>query len=439
MEHVQQLKNVFAYYTGHNDMWRILCAQLVDTGKISRYDLLRVFSPNTDIENIAPATLALIYAVMAKANKQLKVPEYFFGSRELVDSRLQMANNTYDNYPLEFENATKVSIQDEYCFCLTYDRICQLSKSKMIRINADMQRESEIVRCGDLEIPHVKFNNEKAKEIKENILNGTQHPNMIRFHLVPDPNKPLSDSFEYDEVKHTLCIKDGTLVNIDGNHRINAIIEAVYENDFIGKQYMMPVMLTIGSPVMAREIIVQEEQRTPINEKHVLSLKQTEGRRIIDALKRDEDFTRYYSFCTTEEQCYSGGGIFIEYIFADAVTKCFHITTPLRKKQVETLADWLAEFLCSYYCIVEEIKPGYINSYYKHREYIMSNEYVAFILMFMAEKLQDESDWESKLEAWVNKLDFTKTNRGRRGRQANLEMKAMSFIQNSIKEETLDA
>ena len=34
-------------------------------------------------------------------------------------------------------------------------------------------------------------------------------------------------SFEYDEVKHTLCIKDGTLVNIDGNHRINAIIEAV--------------------------------------------------------------------------------------------------------------------------------------------------------------------------------------------------------------------
>ena len=54
MEHVQQLKNVFAYYTGHNDMWRILCAQLVDTGKISRYDLLRVFSPNTDIENIAP-------------------------------------------------------------------------------------------------------------------------------------------------------------------------------------------------------------------------------------------------------------------------------------------------------------------------------------------------------------------------------------------------
>ena len=126
MEHVQQLKNVFAYYTGHNDMWRILCAQLVDTGKISRYDLLRVFSPNTDIENIAPATLALIYAVMAKTNKQLKVPEYFFGSRELVDSRLQMANNTYDNYPLEFENATKVSIQDEYCFCLSYDRICQL-------------------------------------------------------------------------------------------------------------------------------------------------------------------------------------------------------------------------------------------------------------------------------------------------------------------------
>ena len=59
--------------------------------------------------------------------------------------------------------------------------------------------------------------------------------------------------------------------------------------------------------------------------------------------------------------------------------------------------------------------------------------------MFMAEKLQDESDWESKLEAWVNKLDFTKTNRGRRGRQANLEMKAMNFIQNSIKEETLDA
>lgn len=98
MEHVQQLKNVFAYYTGHNDMWRILCAQLVDTGKISRYDLLRVFSPNTDIENITPATLALIYAVMAKTNKQLKVPEYFFGSRELVDSRLQMANNTYDNY-----------------------------------------------------------------------------------------------------------------------------------------------------------------------------------------------------------------------------------------------------------------------------------------------------------------------------------------------------
>ena len=91
-----------------------------------------------------------------------------------------------------------------------------------------------------------------------------------------------------------LTVKKGLLVNIDGNHRINGIVDAVFTNRNVGNNGWVIVILSVGSPLVARDIIVQEEKRTPISDEHVASMTETEGSRIISKLKQDEEFLKCF-------------------------------------------------------------------------------------------------------------------------------------------------
>ena len=140
---------------------------------------------------------------------------------------------------------------------------------------------------------------------------------------------------------------------------INGIVDAVFTNRNVGNNGWVIVILSVGSPLVARDIIVQEEKRTPISDEHVASMTETEGSRIISKLKQDEEFLKCFQFCTTADQCRAGGGFFVEHLFADAVMQSFNIKQHLRPSQLNSLVSYLSSFLTEFYYMTDEIIQGY--------------------------------------------------------------------------------
>ncbi len=425
MENTKELARVFAYYSSEHQMRQLLMAQLVNTGAITRMDLHTIFATTTQIEKCNPAVVALVYKKMWENDKsRIPQPEHFFGQQELMDAMTLTSRSTLSNFPVTFEHVVQLSAHDEYLFTLNLTQIQELALNKVIHVRSDMQRESEIIKYNDARIPCVKFSEEKVKEISENLLRGRQHPNTLRFHLIPDGDK----SFEYNPDKATITIYKGLLANIDGNHRVNAILDALYVNQTIGNAYRMPIILTVGAPLVAREIIVQEEQRTPIAAEHVESFKVTEGNRIVAQLKMDQSLLTCFRFCTSFDQSTNGGGMFVESVVGDAIVKSFQIKRKLRPVELDELAKYIAETFEDIYYLVDARSPDYFTDYFLHPDYIMSNTYFAYGMAYIAAQLRAVGDFvdTSELRAkWVNALDLNK-NMGRR--YVNFAAHATNFV-----------
>ena len=407
MKNIKNMDALIGYYAENRRVRRAITAELVDKCIVSRTDINKVFRSNVGAENCNPAVLAAVYKVI-KSVVGDEAPDVgeFFTDAELQDSLTLTQREAYESFPITFYNVDKISIQDEYVFTLTYQQISELSANKVLQIRTDMQRESEVIRMREDTISCVKCDDRKIKEISDNILSGIQHPNLIRFHLIPDSSLPLDKSFVYNAGEHTITIKNGLLATIDGNHRVNAIVDALYSDPKIGTQTKMIICLTVGNPNMAREIIVQEEKRSPIDPDHLLSFKETEGSRIISKLKMDEEFTKCFRFCTTPSQCIAGGGFITESIFSEAVIKYFKITHALRPSALNKLVSYISSFLMEFYYIVNEKYPNYYKEYNRHILYTMSNPYTICGLIYLASQLKDNPDWENELESIVNMIDF---------------------------------
>lgn len=410
LKHMDQFDTIMKHYASNYRMRSILTSQLVDKGIVSRTDLNALFYTNVSANACDSAVLAAVYRVIYTVEDQRKLPEmdYFFTEVEQKEMLLVTSRNVYDSYPLVFEDVRKVHVQDEYMFVLTYQQITDMANSHMFQIRTDMQRESIIVKYGNTVIPCVKFDEEKVREISNNILQGKQHTNTIRFHLIPDPHEPLQNSFVFDDKTKQLTVKKGLLVNIDGNHRINGIVDAVFTNRNVGNNGWVIVILSVGSPLVARDIIVQEEKRTPISDEHVASMTETEGSRIISKLKQDEEFLKCFQFCTTADQCRAGGGFFVEHLFADAVMQSFNIKQHLRPSQLNSLVSYLSSFLTEFYYMTDEIIQGYYSNYSIHLEYTLSHERTVYGLMYLAATIQPKPDWLEVLEQIVGQIDFRK-------------------------------
>lgn len=419
LEEFEQLKNG---YVQEPELRQIVVSKLCEDGTMTRRDASTFFKYNTDITQWNPSVLCIIYKTIKKYDKIRSLPSvaHFFNHKEIEDSKVLLARAAASAYPVKFEGAVRLSSNEEYLLCLTAQQIYDLSTSKLLRIRSDMQRESEIINYQGVGVPCVKFSMKKMKEIKENLLEGKQFMTTVRIHLIPDldQDKP---SFEFDDNTQTVTINSGLMANIDGNHRIQAIVSAVEENHNIAAAYRIPVILTVGTPMIAREVIIQDEKRTPISTEHTKSMENSEGKRIIFLLKANDELRDYVQFSTTTEQFSAGSGYFVEYIFADAFDKCFDASKGFTKSEREDIAEYLGEFLVKYFIFLKKKHPTYMKTYTaKHRQEacVMSSIYASYVLVSMAAQLRDYSNWDDRLERIVNNMNSFEAIKGVAGRES---------------------
>lgn len=409
MYNIEELQTIKDNYCDNWTVLNILKHKLVDSGQISQVDLNHLFSVETNVIHCDVAQLALVYQTMYELDPQhLSNPSDFFTPAELESSLALSTAHRRKGDECVFEGCYMISPHKEFGCFVTLNQIYELSQSRELRILSDMQRESELLKYGMVEVPCVKFSIKKMQEISSNWLRGTQHPNTIRFHVLPEAGKNIDDCFEYNDKKHVLKIKSGIIANIDGNHRVNSIVDAVSKNKSIGNAYRMGLIISFGPSLIAKEIITQEEERTPIDTEHVQSLKATVGNDIVNKLMADEDLMRVFRFCTTTEQCRAGAGFFVEWRMAEAITESFKLKSNMNPIDKRSLVQYLSDFLLQYHYLVEEKHPNYMQNYYRHLEYTMSNEFTVYGLMDIAAEIQNRPDWSGWMKEWIGNLDFQK-------------------------------
>ena len=410
MKNVDKLQTLRDNFAQDWNLLKVLKTKLVDTGQISQADLLHIFGPETNISLCSPQQVALVYQTIFNLGfDNPPDPSHFFTAAELESSLTLSAAHRRKGDECIFENSFMISPHREFGCFVTLSQIYELSESRELRILSGMQRESELLKYGMTEVPCVKFSIKKMQEISSNWLRGTQHPNTIRLHVLPEAGKNIDECFEYNEDKHILKIKGGIIANIDGNHRVNAIVDAVSKNKAIGDSYRMGVIISFGPSLIAKEIIVQEEERTPIDVEHVQSMKTTVGNDIVHKLMANEDLMQVFRFCTTSDQCRAGAGFFVEWRMAEAITESFKIKSNVSPSDKRELVQYLTDFLLQYHYLVEEKHPGYLQNYYQHLEYTMSNEFTVYGIVEIASEIKDRPDWAEWMNEWIANLDFHKT------------------------------
>lgn len=426
MQNEEVFEGVLDEYRKDNRVNQLLVSQLIDKNIISRSQLGILMSYNTKAKDVNPAMLCAVYDVILKAHPEayLFAKDYFFTREEQTQAQLLHIEDSIEKFPITFKDVTKLDIKEEFALVLSYRQIVDMFNNRIFQIRADVQRESDVYEYNGERIPCVHYDAQKVQEITESILHHQQHPNLIRLHLIKARDEEHGLNFEYDSFRKELTIFSGVLLNIDGNHRVNAIANAVNSAPQIADNKYMIVALTIGTAAMAREIIVQEEKRTPIVFEHVKSLSQSEScRTIVNNLKTDEQLEECYQFCTTTEQSHSGGGLLVEHLFADAVEKAFSLKAKERRSVLDGLSSYISEFLQEFYYLVEDFNDSYYSQYYLHDDLIMANPYVVYGLLKTAAILKDDDNWREKLESIVSRLDFDKEVNLQSGRLKQLSEK----------------
>lgn len=406
MKDPRKLQDILQMHALNDKVQYIVQSKLVDTGLISRNEFVNAFRGNILVEQQNPAVLAAVYTTMYETFPEecFPNPNELFEQKEL-DARflLKKEADQFASFPFVFENVVKLSNKQEFVFELTYQQLSQMSQHHLIKIKPDMQRESVIVKVGNVSVPCVSFDSNKAKEITDSILANKQFVTTVRFHLLPDPTD-RNGSFAYDAEHKELTVKKGMLVNIDGNHRVNAILDALYYNPSLTG--CVVVLFTIGDAQIARDIIIQEEKRTPIDQDHVASMRNIAANEIIEEIKNDPSFYGDWGFSKTEQQYVAGTGVFIESVFADALMKEFNIGTRITSKNKRQLVQYLLEVLKAYQIFVEQTYIDYYHQYAQHLNRLMVRPQFVYGLFYVANKIVSEDDWEDLLERTVQNINY---------------------------------
>ncbi len=436
MKNIEKLQTIKNSYSSDTNMLLALKGILVDAGLITRADLANILNANTDVLLCDPAQVALVYlAIYNKVSgKGMTAPEEFFTPMELDAARSLETSSPIKGDECVFNDCFRMSPNKEFGCFITLEQIYQLAQSRQVRILSEMQRETELVHTKMMDIPCVHFMPDKMNAISQNWIDGKQHPNTIRFHVLPEIGDTVEDCFDYDEDKHILTIKKGIIANIDGNHRMNAIVDAVSKNKRIAEQFRMGLIISFGNASIAREIITQEEERTPIDREHISSMQAVLGNQIVQKISQDEDYPELLKVCTTSKQFSAGLGRIVQYCFAEAITESFKLpksADDMSLLERRKLEEYLLMFLSQYAFYVEKKEPGYLKSSHLHAEYIMSNEYTIYGLMDVAAAFRNSEDWDTALDLFVEEIDLHETS-GRK--YTNPKLYSKKYVAKFVKE-----
>jgi hypothetical protein len=193
---------------------------------------LIINDPITELPKLDPRLLCLINEqIYAKTGDINIAPESYYNESEIKKSkqysgRLELEDEI--EFPLTIKNVIMFDT-DTFFFPISLELLANLSRSRKINYNFDIQREAvKKEQHGDI-IYEAKLVMKNVNEIKENLINNTQE----RTSIVVNAAIRTSDEGNeliYNPTTKELTITSGTRLDIvDGYHRTRASELAVTE------------------------------------------------------------------------------------------------------------------------------------------------------------------------------------------------------------------
>ena len=390
---IEILQNIIS--RGDNGIYDVLLKNVIQTGKMTSQEVSSILSLQKDLNNLDTRVLIWFYQALSEYKQMPDIDNFFF-ENEINEASLFIVRHRNDTFPLRFKILNKLSAKDEYLLCLSIKEIIALNHG-IIQLIPDMQRESVVIKFNNKLLSHIKFSDERAREIGRCVSNGTYWSNMIRWHLMLDGSEDYIIDDNYITINH------GLIANIDRQYRNAGFEYSLAENADI--EMMVPVVFTIGTIRDAQAIINQEEKREPIATTHVKTFANTTSNQIVKAIKSNADIRETYKFITTIEQYESNYGFVLESLLADAIDEFYHVNADksLTLKQKRHLENWLIDFLID----LDDCLHSQFLNFSTVKQWCV-HPYAFYGYIYLSSILQDDSTYENKLRSIISKIDFAK-------------------------------
>lgn len=383
--------------------------------KFSRIELISICNHTVALEDLDEIQLCILFQKTALYYKEIGNVTDYFTSIEIEQAKNIIIKPDDMVYPIVFDNVMEIN-ENQYSVKMPVQLIKRLQDSKLLIRIQEAQRESFIKIKNDESFPYIKTSRKNIVEIRDSILANDYDPDEMKYNLI----KTDDSNMVYDEDNHTLTINEGTLAITDGNHRTIAICEALEKNPNIELNFNVTVT---HHPVWKmKNTINQQEKKQAMKREHVAQMASTKENQIVEKIKNNENLSTVLrgKIVTTNDHVRRGQGLVVATYLADAI-KAVYSNEETGKYSDRTIM-WLVEFFnYLFYIFEEKIQKITI---VKQKTWML-DEVAIFVYVYLSKHLQDDENWQEKLEKYVNKIDFVKAKspKGIYGKKTNLAAK----------------
>ena len=384
-----------------NSMWatqKEQCTELyiniVNQGIMTNIDIQNIINNPQLLNNASDTVLLWLYEPLTTVFKRLEPVDKFFTKEEIIEAHNSTSGKSKAKFPISFPILARLR-GNSYLSCLSIQEIFSLKEAGVIRWKDKMQRETVMTKVGDSLISHIKYDDNRAREIGKKISDGDFYPNSFRWHIV-------SGDCDYDVTNTKIVLKSGYIAEIDGQHRDKGSEYALMQNPDI--ELNIPIVFTIGTSSIAQAIINQDEQRAPIDKDVVSMYKQTSGNRIVKKLTSFEDLDPVYKFGDTEQSIKVGSGFVLISALGKSVDKHF-CKNKLSRLQETTIAIWLMNYFNTLADILQEEFSNYRQL--QNQKSAIISEQMFDMYIYIGSKLYHRENYGDELGRIIQSIDFS--------------------------------
>jgi hypothetical protein len=381
-------------------IYPVFQSELIETGKMTNGEIQQIIGLVTDLNDVRTEILIWLYSSILKYHNDIPPLDHFFEQEEIKQAEIFQIKRIESQFPLRLKILDKLDpYHEDYLISLSIKQINSLQENGIFKLNVEMQRESEITTYNGQLISHISYDDDRSREIGDDMASYNYRSDTIRLILIIDGEE------KYNIKDNDVIIRTGNIALIDGNHRVKGLEYGLLKNEDI--ELKLPVIFTIGTVQDGQIIINQSEKRQPLNKEFLKTYDNAPETNIVKKLKLSDELDKVYKFCKTPQEISKNAGFVIEGILIDYIKKYYN-TKNISKKQQDVIRDWLIGFFNT---IADFFNIDFNN--FQNTKKIKWNvsPYCFAGYIQLSSYLQNKENWENLLIEFLSKINFNLDNK----------------------------
>lgn len=383
------------YSLDNNNIQEEIIDKIVERG-YPRGHIADIMEGNALLEPLSLLDLGVIADTIYKIGDISTIaPDLYFEDAEIERIKIhKIRAEKEDKDLLIFEDARQV-MHDIWTVVVPSQKIAELYRENAVGYDFETQRDPKFIKTEDVIIKVANVNWIAVEEIKNLLIQSLFIPNTITF------NVPIEDAecIKFDRNKKRLIITDKVLKILDGFHRSLGIIAALREVDL---DYNFEMRITCFNTDKARQFIVQEDKRNPINKEYIRSIDETDRVTVVVNNLNQDNKSELKGMITTDKSLITSGKALVGFdTMHDVIERLWKLNTLVdSNKLTEYLKDFFNELVAVY---PEEMKVHIKES----RRFSYINYESMFVLyLVLAKKLDGNHEWVNQLHNILLKINL---------------------------------